>query len=716
MIITQQDGCHKVLGDVTKIETSIDVKNLDFITTLLSSNLYSNPEQSFIREIVSNAWDSHVEAGTTDTPILISYEDGHIMIRDYGTGLSYDKFVELYCSIGNSSKRDSNIYIGGFGIGRYSSLAINNTVEIISYYEGIKYVYFLSKTGNTINTDFIDSYETSEPNGLQVRIKINSYQYQAITDSLKYISFFPNIFLKNLGYMTSIINDSTIYNFKHFAVSSVAINSYRGLHALIGNVLYPLDRTLFHSNDEYNYLVLCGGLAVKLDIGTVNITPNRENIVYTPNTIKIIKDKLKQAYDEVISLINDSIELDKQDFKDYIKAIRSQQYFNFKDKTEGSHLSGNITIPIQDMVVTYKGVDYTKQWKNCRHLAHLTLDTKYYSGKFKNKQRYYSTQLLAFYNVDHIYRLKNFTIFSTLNKNYILSKIDKKHDCIFISDNISLDDIISHNLTSQSFSAEDKAFLKLYFEEIIQNVEEIDFDDQEYKDFKEEQKRLAKEARSCITKDNSLISLMEIKSNFYTRNEYTISNWKNKFQKTKSCIVIIPYTQRNYYDVVVKVLYDYDNPYYRFYTGSEQSLKKIKKLNLGNVIDITELCSKNKVLRILKTLCSYNIKNNIILTSGSPFLKNKYQYIEKAHTLFEKYSYDSRLVGINEIPRDTHLIDLINSYNNIIDKCSNILNSNFDYYTRLLLCMKQKIFSPSIDFYKGIKNNLIYKVLCQKLN
>ena len=716
MVITQQDGCHKVIGDVTKIETSIDAKNLDFITTLLSSNLYSNPEQSFIREIVSNAWDSHVEAGTTNTPILISYEDGYIMIRDYGTGLSYDKFVELYCSIGNSSKRDSNIYIGGFGIGRYSSLAINNTVEIISYYNGKKYIYFLSKTGNTINTDFIDSYETDEPNGLQVKIKITSYQYQAIMDSLKYISFFPNIFLKNLGFMTNIINDSTIYNFNNFAVSSVAINNYRGLHVLIGNVLYPLDRTIFNANSDYSYLALCNGLAVKLDIGTVNITPNRENIVYTPNTIKIIKDRLKQAHDEVLTLISDNVELDKQDFKDYIKTIRSQLYFNFRDKIETPYSNSNITIPIQDITLTYKGIDYTKHWKDCRYLAHLALDTKYYCGKFKSKQRYYNNTLSTFYNVDHIYKLKNFTIFNTLNKNYILSKIKTTDDCIFISDDISLGDIISHNLVISNFDNDKKEFVKLYFEEVIQKAEEIDFNDQDYKDFKEEQKRLAKEARSCITKDNRLISLMEIKPHFYTRDDYTISDWKKRFQKAKSCIVIIPYTQRHYYDIVIKVLYDYDNPYYRFYTGSEQSLKKIKKLNLSNVIDIPELCSKNKVLSILKTLCSYNIKNDIILTSGSPSLKDKYRYIEKARTLRENYSYDSRLINIKEIPEDVHLINLINNYNAIIDKCKDILSSNYDYYTRLLLCMKQKLFSPSIDFYKDIKNNLIYKVLCQKLN
>ena len=91
MIIDTSQGNVEVIGDVKEFKTSIDPKNLEFITTLLSSNLYSDPEQSFIREIVSNAWDSHVEAGTTDTPVIVKFSrDGgyyNVTIRDYGIGL-----------------------------------------------------------------------------------------------------------------------------------------------------------------------------------------------------------------------------------------------------------------------------------------------------------------------------------------------------------------------------------------------------------------------------------------------------------------------------------------------------------------------------------------------------------------------------------------------------------------------------------------------------
>lgn len=105
------------VGEVKEYKTGIDPKNIGFITTLLSSKLYSNPEKSFIREIVSNAWDSHVEAGTTDTPVIVRLDkkNSSITVRDYGTGLSKERFENVYCNIGSSTKRESNDYIGGFG-------------------------------------------------------------------------------------------------------------------------------------------------------------------------------------------------------------------------------------------------------------------------------------------------------------------------------------------------------------------------------------------------------------------------------------------------------------------------------------------------------------------------------------------------------------------------------------------------------------------------
>ena len=121
MILDQnQQSDAQLIGDIQNNKVGIDTNNLDFITSLLTTNLYSQPIQSFIRETVANGWDSHVEAGTTDKPVIVRiFKDDkgkvHIAVRDYGTGLSPERFNEVYLNVGSSTKRESNAYVGMFG-------------------------------------------------------------------------------------------------------------------------------------------------------------------------------------------------------------------------------------------------------------------------------------------------------------------------------------------------------------------------------------------------------------------------------------------------------------------------------------------------------------------------------------------------------------------------------------------------------------------------
>ena len=120
MILNQEKSNAEIQGEIKNNKVEIDAKNINFITTLLTSNLYSLPIESFFRETVSNAWDSQVEAGNTNTPILIKLttvndEDVSVSVRDYGTGLSPERFDSIYRFIGSSTKRESNDYIGMIG-------------------------------------------------------------------------------------------------------------------------------------------------------------------------------------------------------------------------------------------------------------------------------------------------------------------------------------------------------------------------------------------------------------------------------------------------------------------------------------------------------------------------------------------------------------------------------------------------------------------------
>lgn len=114
------------IGEIKENKVGIDRANVDFITTLLTSNLYSKPLESFLRETISNAYDSHIEAGKPDTPIILMikstknnyYGDSgkyDISVRDYGVGISPERFQKIYTNIGSSTKRESDDYIGGWG-------------------------------------------------------------------------------------------------------------------------------------------------------------------------------------------------------------------------------------------------------------------------------------------------------------------------------------------------------------------------------------------------------------------------------------------------------------------------------------------------------------------------------------------------------------------------------------------------------------------------
>lgn len=116
-----QDTSHEAnyIGDVQENRVGIDRENIDFITTLLTSNLYSKPLESFLRETIANAYDSHIEAGSDEYILLVitrtGYNEFTISVRDYGVGLSPERFDQIYKNIGSSTKRDSNDYIGAFG-------------------------------------------------------------------------------------------------------------------------------------------------------------------------------------------------------------------------------------------------------------------------------------------------------------------------------------------------------------------------------------------------------------------------------------------------------------------------------------------------------------------------------------------------------------------------------------------------------------------------
>jgi len=309
MILQKDGGEVETLGDVQKFKVSIDERNLSHIVTILSSNLYSYPMKSFLRETISNAVDSHTEAGSKE-PIVVTITDDSISVRDFGTGISPETFKEIYINIGSSTKRDSNNYIGSFGIGRFSCLAVADLANITSYYNGRAYYYVMNKDIDQLHIDLLMEEATTEPNGVEVKVpnKIGVKR-----EDLNDLYFIKNLYMNSKtsdSYMDSILqrfNNRKLFDYESFKI--VSVEGYappqEGFKILIGNVLYSVNYstildtlTLENWGDTLRKIYPC------LTIGSVDITPNRESLLYSDRTKKRIKEVVEACIKKLTDLWN----------------------------------------------------------------------------------------------------------------------------------------------------------------------------------------------------------------------------------------------------------------------------------------------------------------------------------------------------------------------------------------------------------------------------
>lgn len=311
MIIDRNESEVTVLGEVQKYKVSIDEKNLNHIVTILSSNLYSHPMQSFLREIVSNAVDSHKEAGV-DEPVIITITDNDLAIRDFGTGISPERFREIFINIGSSTKRESNEYIGSWGIGRFSSLSVSDLVNITSFYEGKAYYYVMNKDIDQLHIDLLFEKDTDENNGVEVKIP---FRKALNPNDWLGLAFFPNIYIEDARTafrespaVPRKFNERKIYAYDSFKLldADYPLRCNSSPSVLIGNVRYDVDLKAFMDDgilnewdDTFNYI------SPQLAIGDVDVTPNRESLLYSEKTKKALTgiyntciEELKRRWDD----------------------------------------------------------------------------------------------------------------------------------------------------------------------------------------------------------------------------------------------------------------------------------------------------------------------------------------------------------------------------------------------------------------------------------
>ena len=310
-------NCAEVLTSGVTGTEQFKFSNSPIIFKILSDSLYSDKITSIVRELASNARDAHIAAGKGDVPFeihlpvsnnLFNKADANVFsVKDYGTGLSEEEIYNLYTIYGESNKRSSNDFIGGFGIGSKSPFAYTESFTIVSRYNGVKTTYsaFINSDGFPSITK-VFSCETDEENGIEVSFPTKEGDgrnfISAVKSELSFFSPFPKV---NVN--CDITPKERVLEGKDWFITSERNWShYTGrVVALIGEIPYEIK---ISNLDEQPYITSSYGTTyITFPVGSLDLSASRESIAYTERTKNFIVNRMMDVKKEVLSHIVERI-------------------------------------------------------------------------------------------------------------------------------------------------------------------------------------------------------------------------------------------------------------------------------------------------------------------------------------------------------------------------------------------------------------------------
>lgn len=316
-------------------------------------NPYKNPIGAVVREYASNAWDAHKEAGNEDQPIRVSVDiddSGWFWeVEDTGVGMSKERVDKVFSNWLKSTKEHTNDLIGAFGMGSKSGLSYSEVVHITTRHDGTEYYYLLRKGEDGPYIDTISESSTSESNGTKIRIYIKQEDYLRFAEeSRKQLSYFPEVYYTGHSISTNLNNykiiETTDYLIRISNNNSNAEYSvdapYSYTHMAIGNVAYPIDwdslGDLPSALENFTIRFDKVPIALKFNVGDLDIIPTREDVKYTDKTKSAIKDKLfkvisafESEYQDIVS--NPIIKEDLQE----VKKLQDNEAYYYKSYSIG---------------------------------------------------------------------------------------------------------------------------------------------------------------------------------------------------------------------------------------------------------------------------------------------------------------------------------------------------------------------------------------------
>lgn len=302
MLINNLDASSvETTDELESIDFSLDTDSMNMLFKGFSDSLYSNKIGSIVREITSNCFDSHIEAGVIKD-VEIEFSTGTngqrvITFRDFGVGISPERVKNVYSKYFSSTKRNTNDQIGGFGLGSKTPLSYTPMFTVCTKVDGIQYTYLIHRGSGAPVIKILDTCPTEESNGTEIIIPIKDFTDEArfILELETQLRYFDSVRIIGCDRFT---NDYQIFRGKHFLYRPGCTESR--IHIALGKVTYPLDYTQLNLYwADYQVPV-----ALRFEVGDLTVTMNREALEYTDDVKDKIAKKLKDCKQELQDIAN----------------------------------------------------------------------------------------------------------------------------------------------------------------------------------------------------------------------------------------------------------------------------------------------------------------------------------------------------------------------------------------------------------------------------
>lgn len=289
---------------------------------ILSSNLYSNPLGSMIRELSTNAYDAHVMTDKADEPFLITLPNSlepTFKIRDFGPGLSHNEIMSVYTTFFESTKTNSNDVVGCLGLGSKSPFGVADSFTVTSFHGGKKTIYsaFLNDARIPSIAKFGET-DTDEENGIEIEVAIRESDFytfnREVNNQLKYFKVKPEV--KGSSDFEWNPDEQYIYEGDDW---KMVRDGHRDPRVIQGQIAYPIsthDMGSVYTNAPPAVRELLGrAVLFEVPIGDVNIAPSREALSYDDRTSENIVAAAERILKDLPPQIKEAIQNSKTEYE-----------------------------------------------------------------------------------------------------------------------------------------------------------------------------------------------------------------------------------------------------------------------------------------------------------------------------------------------------------------------------------------------------------------